>query len=246
MPHSGDYQDVHFLRGWKDTNPPTLATAKQACTGSQDRVRAATVKALQAWETANLHDPENGLDRDRYQRFTGQYFIGLALHTIQDAFSGAHVDRDPVDPRKIYKICHYNDTIIKQDLNKNICRHKVPFDPRDLIWKGDAVGHLTATRYVTGAIAKYVNRIRGDFDNLTPEGQGAVAASMSYLITFAKILSEMPADATGKMNFTGKPAEMNIVNDALDKFFNFSGDPGTDHALQGAGFMNCGRIVEQI
>jgi len=108
------------------------------------------------------------------------------------------------------------------------------------------VGSLTTTRYVTGAIAKYVNRVRGDFDNLTPEGQGAVAASMSYLVTFAKILSEMPADAAGKMNFTGKPAEMKVLNEALDEFFNFAGDPGADHALQGAGFMNCGRIAEQI
>ena len=42
----------------------------------------------------------------------------------------------------------------------------------------------------------------------------------------------------------GKKAK--VVDDALNVFFNFEGDPGQEHALQGSGYLNCSKIVETI
>jgi len=72
-------------------------------------------------------------------------------------------------------------------------------------------------------------------------------ASMSLMITFAKIISDLPRNRGGETVFDrDDPATRNIVNRSLDQFFNFAGDAGDNRMLMGAGFMNCNRIQEQI
>jgi hypothetical protein len=243
MPTSGAFQDVHFLRRWQGETE--LETGRAACLGGQARIRAATLQALHSWQSSH-EDEDLGIDRSRYPRFMGQYFLGLAMHTIQDAFSGAHIDRDPANPRRIRRICHYNGKVIEKNLHPQVCRHKVPFDPRDLIWRADAVGSLSVTRYVTGAATGILNRIGGEFDDLTPEGQGAVTASAAYLISFARILSELPKAGDGGLIFEGGEADLAIIDQELNHFFNFDGDAGSDARLVGSGYLNCAKVQEAI
>lgn len=243
MPTSGEYQDVHFLRRWSGAT--NLETGKQACFGGQQRVRQATIQALQSWQTRH-HAPDDSVDGDRYPHFMGLYFVGLAMHTVQDAFSGAHVDRDLQNRRVIKRICHYNGEVIEKNLHTDVCRHKVPFDPRDLIWQSNAVGHFTATKYVTAVVSGFLNRVGGEFNDLTPDAQGAVMASMAYLLTFTRILSELPAAADGGLLFSGTEGDLAVVDQELESFFNFDGDAGNDPRLEGSGYLNCNRLVEKI
>jgi hypothetical protein len=261
MPYSGRFQDVHFLRVWPDTkkadgvsNQPrkskiNLSTAQETCNLSQNRIRKATFDALTAWENANFDDPEAGVDRARYKKFASLYFLGLALHTIQDAFSGAHILRSNDNPRIIEKVCHYNKEIIDGNTHPNLCQHGVPFDSRDIIWIENPIGLLTPTRFMTGAITRMINRIDSGMKNITPEGRGAIIASASYLITFAKILDQLPGPR-GQLKFDYNKAgerEKQIINEALNHFFEFSGDPGDDPMLQGSGFFNCkDNVIETI
>jgi hypothetical protein len=243
MPNRGEYQDAHFVRRWQGSDASTLETGYQACKGAQDRIKNATMAAIKSW---NNHTLDQQSFKRRYNRFLSQYFLGIAAHTVQDAFSGAHVLRRDDNLKVISKICHYNEEITKKNQLPDICRHGHPFDPRDIIWKGHQIGIFTPTRYITGYISRLHGSLEGDLKNVTEEGQGAVMATTSYLITFANILDKLMTNDRTTIVIDDAVIAQHL-NEGLNKFFNDdSNDDDKDLLSFGSGYLNCEKLEQKI
>lgn len=147
-----DLQSIHFLRDFRDG---TAVSAAEACHAGRQRVIDATQQALKIMMNDYFHS---------------QFWIGLALHTLQDSFSPAHVRRvsrgtqgGENDFKWITDVCTYG----KQAFGA--CKHPEPIMSlldTDRIWK-------------SGTLLDF-NRPRED---LIPAAEAAVKAGAGYLVT---------------------------------------------------------------
>lgn len=146
-----DLQDLHYLRNYAGSTD-TVSFA-DACEDGKNRILAS---ALEAWESFEAGNQKRGL-----------FYLGHALHTIQDSFSSAHTQRSGDDLKVLSDICSY------QRPESQSCHHK-EVDERDRIWK------LT--------VSCQLNPNARSWDCLTKNAQRAVYASTGFLYVMGEIL----------------------------------------------------------
>lgn len=139
---STQFEHLHFMRSWTATS---YVSSSDACRISKEHIISRTIDGLKIWNS----DREKAL-----------FFIGHALHAVQDSFSLAHTQRSP-NGQDILDICIWKKPV------PGICFHSEP-DTRDLIWNGVAC----------------VNS--GRFDCMKPEAKLAVNVSADFLKSVAR------------------------------------------------------------
>ncbi|MBM4251692.1 MAG: hypothetical protein FJ146_06955 [Deltaproteobacteria bacterium] len=158
--HDGRLQHLHALRNYRDGSTTTNGETCQA-------VKFALEQALKR-ATAHL---QSG---DRYHY---HYWIGHALHILQDSYSPAHVTRVGPEGHSILAFCTYGVKL------KDICYHH-EVDARDRVWRGDS---LRCT----------FDSDRRDWDCLVPEAQHAAIASAELLAALSqRQVSGEPLEST--------------------------------------------------
>lgn len=93
MVNHSDHQSqmMQFTRNYLGDNRQSVVSAKVACSLSHQFIRDVVLHGTRA--IAGLTEETAGLDRYERKQI-GLQFIGAALHTLQDAFSLAHTERD--------------------------------------------------------------------------------------------------------------------------------------------------------
>lgn len=109
LAYLGPFQHHHFLRDFGEAN---VDGSNETCTKAKETVVRATVEAMNQF----------GRNDDRFL-----FFLGHAIHVLQDSFSPAHVRRSE-DGYEIRESCVYDKKI------PNVCEHLL-FDLRDSIWR---------------------------------------------------------------------------------------------------------------
>lgn len=168
---AGAIQDLHFLRNYVGTNGAVGARA--ACEGAKARVATATNLALARWKAGDV----NGAN----------YWVGHALHTIQDSFSAAHTSRTGATLQTLVDVCTYGRTV------SGVCKHGA-VDARDRIWRATPVCQL--------------NPLNRSWNCMTDNAQQAAVASAGYLLVVARAAAS-GADITPPLNtwFTASSAD---------------------------------------
>lgn len=146
-----ELQDLHFLRNYAGTTD--TVSFPEACQDGKNRILAS---ALEAWDSFETGNQKRGL-----------FYLGHALHTIQDSFSPAHTQRVGGDLKMMADICSY------QKPESQSCHHK-EVDDRDRIWK------LT--------VSCQLNPNARSWDCLTKNAQRAVYASTGFLYVMGEAL----------------------------------------------------------
>ncbi len=143
-----DLQGLHFLRNYDEKDG--TVSFEDACQDSRQRLVDATLEAWQAMTDGNSA--------------RGMYYLGHALHMIQDSFSPAHTQREGNDLKSLTDICAYDRP------QSEACVHQ-ELDPRDRVWKA--------------TIACQINPDLRTWDCLNRAAQQSVYASTGFLVMFA-------------------------------------------------------------
>lgn len=160
-------QNVHFLR---NRNEGIFESAFSACLGATENIVRITKKGMDHWREGQVHE--------------GNFWIGHALHIIQDSFSMAHTKRDGHHKKEIVDICTY-----RHDL-PGVCYHP-PVSEDDRIWKNTLPCQTDPGN-------------RGS-SCLKDEAREAVMASVGYLLAVARLREGLAqeVDSTLRDYFSG-------------------------------------------
>ncbi len=145
-------QSLHFMRSVSQVD---RSGTSAACLKSRDRIAAASKKALKYW-----------VESPREPTAFRDFWLGAALHTIQDSFSPSHTVRSRDENRTIKDLCIYAQSI------QGICEHSM-IDFKDSIWLEDSADPPTKVAAERFAL-------------LTDEAKDAVMASKAFLVHMTK------------------------------------------------------------
>lgn len=145
---SPDLQGLHFLRNY-DGSDDTVSF-EDACQDSRQRLVDAT---MESWDALTQGNTARAM-----------YYLGHALHMIQDSFSPAHTRRGGDDLKSLTDICAYDRPL------SEACQHQ-ELDARDRVWKA--------------TIACQINPDLRSWDCLNRSAQQSVYASTGFLVMFA-------------------------------------------------------------
>lgn len=143
-------QELHFLRNHVGGG---VEGAQSACWNSRALIADVANLALSEWQTGD--------------RATFDYWIGHALHIIQDSFSAAHTVRSGSLLRVLGDVCSYDLQV------PGVCHHAVA-DTRDRIWRTTWSCELNPWNRSWGC--------------LTPQAQSAAYATAGFLRVVAQHL----------------------------------------------------------
>jgi hypothetical protein len=145
------FQTLHFLRDFEGS---VVDSAKTTCLKSRQRIVGATYTALQTAPS---------------QQFVSQFFLGHALHILQDSFAEPHTVRSP-DFRTLLNVCTYEFTAL------GACRHPRLALKEDSVWIGPMCD-------------------RAQWNCLKPAAQYAAIAGAGYLKVVGELLAQpVPMD----------------------------------------------------
>lgn len=208
-PHT-DYRIsvLHATRNYIDSERTQLVSAFETCEQIKRNLTKVTVSILEKLKDEN--------------KIPAYFLIGHALHTIQDSFSTAHLNRreSSKDNYDVVDICHYTGN--NEPKEPSICfHHKV--DHRDNIWLINDAKVLKHTQREWGPLgqkAMAATHIKTpsdltEFDiyeiadnerehYLTHEARLAKVAGARYLIAVAKLATDLnTADITAQQDLIG-------------------------------------------
>jgi len=137
-------QELHFLRNYVGASG--VEGAKLACTDALAHIITIANLAVSKWRAGD----RAGFD----------YWVGHAVHTIQDSFSAAHTSRGGTLLRTLDDVCSYGRQV------NGVCYHQI-VDTRDRIWNSSWSCQLDPTNRSWGC--------------LTPQAQSAAYATGGFL-----------------------------------------------------------------
>jgi hypothetical protein len=148
-------QYIHSMRNFSHRGPQSFL---ESCQKIKDNILNVTLWSLSFFQKG--------------EREEGLFWLGHAIHILQDSFSKAHTLRGGPFFKKILDICTYGEKF------NSICFHKKYKDifDGDRIWKKELNCHL--------------NPFERTFFCLKDEAQAAVSATAGYLFTVGLLIEE--------------------------------------------------------
>ena len=143
-------QDLHFMRNYVGSYG--AESARLACWGARERITVATEKAMGYWQAGD--------------RVAADYWLGHALHIVQDSFAKSHARRTGTNLRTLTDVCTYGRIVW------GACYH-LTYDPTDLIWRRDSWSCAFDPNVRT-------------YECMTDQARGAVRASAGFLRTIGR------------------------------------------------------------
>jgi hypothetical protein len=171
-------QDLHFLRNW--VGDDGVVTARATCLAARSRIQTATEWAVAAWQADETEE--------------ARYWIGHALHTIQDSFAPPHTRRSGTLLRRLDDVCSYVREV------DGVCFHP-ELDLGDRVWRE--------------TVSCALDPDERSWDCLKPQAQAAARATAGYLRVVARYLD---AGATGDL---GALLATYFAGGALDDFVDY-------------------------
>lgn len=147
--HDGRLQHVHALRNYSNGSINSNGETCQAIKFALEQTLRRATSHLQSGDRYHYH-----------------YWIGHALHILQDSYSPAHVMREGPESQTILNFCTYG-----MQANGICYHHEV--DARDRVWRADS---FRCT----------FDSDRRDWDCLVPEAQHAAVASAELLAALSQ------------------------------------------------------------